>query len=106
MGIADAGHYLSYINIERDGDAASQDRAEWMRTDKQTWLEFNDSVVSAFDFSQMQYKAFGEDENSNMNSGNVIDYTNDINTTVMQSHNAYMLIYEKADKKPLKVVCS
>ena len=51
MGIADAGHYLSYINIERDGDAESQDREEWMRTDKQTWLEFNDSVVSAFDFS-------------------------------------------------------
>ena len=81
MGIADAGHYLSYVNIERDRDA-SEDRAEWMKTDTQTWLEFNDSVVSAFDFSSMQYKAFGEDDNS-MNNGNIIDYTNDINTTVM-----------------------
>ena len=33
MGIADAGHYLSYVNIEREGQA-SDDRTEWMRTDK------------------------------------------------------------------------
>lgn len=52
MGIADAGHYISYINIERDGDA-SDGRQQWLETDKQTWLEFNDSVVTPFDFSQM-----------------------------------------------------
>ena len=70
MGVADAGHYISYINIERDGDS-SEGRQQWLETDKQTWLEFNDSVVTPFDFSQMQYKAFGEEENNN---AAIIDY--------------------------------
>lgn len=73
MGVADAGHYISYINIERDSDS-SQDRANWKATDKQTWLEFNDSIVSAFDFSQMQYKAFGEEDSS----ANIMTDYNDI----------------------------
>ena len=43
MGIADAGHYLSYINIDRDKDSTEPN---WMATEQQTWLEFNDSQVS------------------------------------------------------------
>jgi len=42
MGIADAGHYLSYINIDRDKDSSEPN---WMSTESQTWLEFNDSTV-------------------------------------------------------------
>lgn len=33
MGVADAGHYISYINIERDGDS-SEGRQQWLETDK------------------------------------------------------------------------
>ena len=73
MGIADAGHYISYINIERDGDF-QQNGQQWLQTDKQTWLEFNDSIVSNFDFSQMQFKAFGEDDNG---TSAMLDY-NDV----------------------------
>ena len=42
MGIATAGHYISYINIERERDS-SLDPEEWIKTERQTWLEFNDS---------------------------------------------------------------
>ncbi len=42
MGQANAGHYISYINIERERDS-SIDPNEWMKTETQTWLEFNDS---------------------------------------------------------------
>lgn len=61
MGIADAGHYISYVNIDRENNP-TDDKSQWVQTDKQTWLEFNDSIVSTFDFSQMQFKAFGEDD--------------------------------------------
>jgi ubiquitin C-terminal hydrolase len=60
MGIADAGHYLSYINIERQTEAEVNLR-DWANTDQQTWLEFNDSNVTAFNFSNLAYKAFGEE---------------------------------------------
>lgn len=33
MGIADAGHYISYINIERDGSLADNGK-QWLRTDQ------------------------------------------------------------------------
>lgn len=42
MGQANAGHYISYINIERERDSQI-DPVEWMKTENQTWLEFNDS---------------------------------------------------------------
>ena len=42
MGGADAGHYISLINVERERDP-SIDPEEWMKTERQTWLEFNDS---------------------------------------------------------------
>jgi hypothetical protein len=55
MGLADAGHYLSYINVERDHEnsssLSSKSREEWLQTDKQTWLEFNDSTVQRFQFN-------------------------------------------------------
>ena len=106
MGIADAGHYISYVNIERESDPHENHR-QWVQTDKQTWLEFNDAIVSPFDFSRMEYKAFGEEEKNN--DGMIIDYTsnvNDVQDNAQQSHNAYMLVYEKTNKKPLKVVCA
>ena len=54
MGLADAGHYLSYINVERDKEnsdnLSSKSREEWLKTEKQKWLEFNDSTVQNFNF--------------------------------------------------------
>ena len=108
MGIAEAGHYLSYINIEREQDAVL-DLKSWAQTGQQTWLEFNDSAISRFDFGNMEHKAFGEDAAANANAGMTRmanDYeASNANASAARSHNAYMLIYEKAIKRPLKVVC-
>ena len=103
MGMAEAGHYLSYINIERENNSC--DYKEWLQTNKQNWMEFNDSTVSSFDFSKVQYKCYGEEASSNYAGNSMSAYDNFGNNTAQQSHNAYMLIYEKAIKLPLKIVC-
>lgn len=46
MGTAQAGHYISYININR-GHKSEED-PEWLCTEKEKWLEFNDSAVKDF----------------------------------------------------------
>lgn len=46
MGTAQAGHYLSFINISRG--QKSESNPEWLKTDKEKWLEFNDSVVKDY----------------------------------------------------------
>jgi ubiquitin carboxyl-terminal hydrolase 34 len=86
MGLADAGHYLSYINVDRDREDSdtlgAKTREEWLATDKQKWLEFNDSSVTSFAFSNLENTCFGGQQNQN----------------------AYMLIYEKRVKEKMKVV--
>ena len=52
-------------------------------TEKQNWLEFNDSSVNRFNFAR--------DFEGNCFGGN-------------NNQNAYMLIYEKRIKNPIKVV--
>ena len=88
MGSADAGHYLSYINVDRDlqhGDhVPTKSREEWLLTEKQRWLEFNDSTVQLFSFTQLEQTCFGGQGNQS----------------------AYMLIYEKRVKEKMKVVLS
>ena len=67
MGSAEAGHYLSYINTERDREnsdsLASKTREEWLATDKQKWLEFNDGSVQSFNFNQLEQTCFGGQQN-------------------------------------------
>ena len=46
MGTADAGHYLSYININRS--EKDEEAPEWLLTDKEKWLEFNDTLVKDY----------------------------------------------------------
>jgi hypothetical protein len=59
MGIAEAGHYLSYINVERDSETQEVPRDEWVNIEKQTWLEFNDQNVSRFNFGQLEKTCYG-----------------------------------------------
>lgn len=46
MGTADAGHYISYININRG--VKNEESPEWLQTEKDKWLEFNDSNVKDY----------------------------------------------------------
>lgn len=50
------------------------DPEEWIKTETQTWLEFNDSQVKPFDFSQLAFKCFGEIQHRGGN--NIMTSTN------------------------------
>lgn len=50
MGIADSGHYYSYI----------RERGE--KGEEPKWMEFNDNVVKPFDPKEIPNEAFGGDE--------------------------------------------
>ena len=88
MGSAEAGHYFSYINTERDKMArglqktSNEGEEEWLATENQNWLEFNDAKVSKFQFSSLDQNCFGGRGNQN----------------------AYMLFYEKRIKNKMKIV--
>ena len=58
MGTADAGHYISYINITKDKQG-KESTPEWLRTDKDKWVEFNDSQVKDYKFSNLEEDCFG-----------------------------------------------
>lgn len=108
MGSANAGHYLSYINIERERDPKI-DTDEWLKTEHQNWLEFNDSTVKPFDFKQLAFKCFGEQQSVNKNIMTSTNYQNDeimtnSATTAQAAHNAYMLVYEKQIKSDISIV--
>jgi ubiquitin C-terminal hydrolase len=53
MGTADAGDYLSFINTNRS------DKHEWLLTEKDKWLEFNDSIVREYRFANLEQDCFG-----------------------------------------------
>lgn len=96
MGTADAGHYLSYININRG--EKDEESKEWLQTEKEKWLEFNDSTVKEFRFSNLETDCFGGLPEPQVVGGYVDKLTHD------NTKNAYMLIYEKRRKEPLKIV--
>jgi ubiquitin C-terminal hydrolase len=75
-GSADAGHYYSYIQ-DRNGAG---------------WFQFNDSVVSNWDISELNDSCFG-------GSQNVEVFDQQSGSKVIRSqpklHSAYMLVYER-----------
>ena len=94
-GNADGGHYYSYINVDRQ---EREDDPKYLLTEKDRWVEFNDSHIAEFDFAKLQSECFGgtreddfADEAAKLISG--------------QSKSAYMLLYEKRRKLrvPIKV---
>ncbi len=89
MGVADAGHYISYVNIARDQKPESD--PEWLLTEKEKWLEFNDSTVKEYKFSNLDEDCFG---GGVANPSDFKDHTK----------NAYLLMYEKRRKRDIKVV--
>jgi len=57
MGTADAGHYLSYININRNH--CNEETEEWLKTETDKWLEFNDSSIRSYKFCDLEEDCFG-----------------------------------------------
>lgn len=60
-GTANAGHYWSYINTNRGTDEKEGDQ-NWIKTEADTWMEFNDSRVSDWQFSELSQRTFGNQQ--------------------------------------------
>ena len=52
-GTANAGHYWSYINTNRGTDDKNGE-ANWIHTEADPWMEFNDSRVSDWEFKELR----------------------------------------------------
>lgn len=95
-GTANAGHYWSYINTNRSADEKDGD-PNWIRTEADPWMEFNDSRVSDWEFKELKQRTFGNEAKSNQNS-----YFSSMGDSYGTS--AYMLFYERRKKKDLVIV--
>ena len=84
-GSADGGHYFSFIDTERDGKNNIMNE----NTKKDSWLTFNDSHVSEFDTDKIPSECFG---------GSYEGYSYE------NCQNAYLLIYERKKKTPIKII--
>ena len=107
MGSADGGHYFSLINIERDGKGnilLESDNKETKGITNDTdanndhkndknykWLKFNDSHVSIFNINDIEKECFG-----GASKGSSYNFEN--------FQNAYMLIYERKKKNPIRII--
>ena len=95
-GTANAGHYWSYINTNRGVDEEKD--PNWMRTEADTWMEYNDSRVSDWEFSELRQRTFGN-ENKGSSGGN--QYFSSMGDSYGTS--AYMLFYERKVKKDFMI---
>ena len=96
VGTADAGHYYSLINTDRFQKDNEQDE-DWLDTSKDKWMEFNDSRVSDYNFEDLKADAYGG------SSGND-DFFGGIFKSSSYGKSAYLLVYEKRYKKPIKIL--
>ncbi|EAS02785.2 ubiquitin carboxy-terminal hydrolase (macronuclear) [Tetrahymena thermophila SB210] len=78
QGTAELGHYYSYINYKED-----------------KWLEFNDSRIREFNPQNIEQECFG---------GSSSNYSENYWEKGENSKNAYILVYERELKTPLKIV--
>ena len=98
-GNAEAGHYYSYINIQRS-DWENSDA--YLKTDQDRWVEFNDSIIREFNFQKLESECFGgSQEDVGMSEMEDIgEYSKLISG---RSKSAYLLIYERKRKFPIPV---
>ena len=108
-GTADAGHYYSYINIKREGqdDIMINDI---MNEKDAKWLEFNDSSITSFSMKNLEDECFGGTSGSGYTAVECSEATGwapKNKTTSSGEDNcksAYMLVYERKKKFPIKIV--
>lgn len=92
VGTAEFGHYYSYISTSR-GDPSKRDPKK-----KDKWLEFNDSTIRDFNTDHIESECFGgAQEGGNDDGWGFMKAGKD------NSKNAYILVYERVTKDPLKL---
>jgi ubiquitin carboxyl-terminal hydrolase 34 len=101
-GSADAGHYYSYINTIRNGN---ENEAVYNPSDEShatSWLEFNDSNISKFNVTRLEDECYGGnyEQDKEKESGGWAHFRS--NHEKIKS--AYMLVYERRIKSPVKIL--
>jgi len=91
-GTAEFGHYYSYINTNR-GDI----RGEKGSSEKDKWLEFNDSTIRSFNTKSIENECFGGEGTESNDDWGWSKFGRE------NSKNAYILVYERVLKDPLKL---
>ena len=92
LGNAQGGHYISFIDIERDGHDNELNIKSSIENNvfKSKWLKFNDSIITEFDTNDIPIESYGGSVDYNSNNENI--------------QNAYLLIYERKKKTPIKII--
>jgi hypothetical protein len=98
-GTAHAGHYWSYINTKRGYLEPNDQDPNWSKTESDPWMEFNDSNVRDFNFEKLKDECYGGDGKSGGS-----DDTWSFGGSYGKS--AYMLIYERRVKRPIKILAT
>lgn len=96
-GTANAGHYWSYINTDRRTE--DDNGPEWMRTEDDPWMEFNDSTVKDFKFEELEGDCFGDKPGSSSGYGGWGGFGGG-----RYGKSGYMLFYERKKKKDVKIL--
>ena len=98
-GTANAGHYWSYINTRRGAAEPDENDPEWPKTEIDPWMKFNDSQVTEYNFEKLKEDCYGGDGKSG-GDGDSWSFGGSY------GQSAYMLVYEKRQKRPLKILAS
>ena len=92
LGSAEAGHYYSYINTQREGvDNTPTYDPENLEHSK-SWLEYNDKQIRKWDITKLEEECYGGKNTHFLKFDNI--------------QSAYVLFYERKVKTPLKLVIS
>jgi len=89
-GTANAGHYWSYINTSRGYEEPEETDPKWALTEKDPWMEFNDSTVREFNFEKMKDECYGGDGKGGSEDAWSFGGS--------YGKSAYMLVYERRIK--------
>ena len=97
-GTANAGHYWSLINTRRGHAEPDSESPAWAATETEPWMEFNDSTVRTFSFDKLKEECYGG------SGGNEDTYGGGTGWGGNYGKSAYMLVYERKKKKPVKIL--
>jgi hypothetical protein len=103
IGSADSGHYYSYINKIRGGNDNVAEYNPNNETHFNSWLEYNDSHISKFSVNTIEDECFGGSWDTE-EKGGMMDAWNWRGGEKTKS--AYMLVYERRVKNPIKLMAS
>ena len=72
LGSAEGGHYISFIDVERDGKNNEPNIKSSIENGviKSHWLKFNDSIINEFDTKDIPIESYGGFVDDNINNEN------------------------------------